>query len=295
MSDAENKYSKYIIRDTLGFNMYPPYTPRFLYDTRNDFPGLGFGIRYTYITEPLEMETPHSHDFDQIFCFMGCPEDLRIFDGEVEVYLGEEQTRHIINSSSVVFVPKGMIHTPFKWKKVNKPMMFINIVLSNDYTRTEEGYDFPDSLELDAKKITLEEGADILGAPVPQPQFLPAGMKIQEVYLQNGAVKMIIGDKIPGKRVIMIGDAISTRNQTRFMGQIDLQVKYHPRGYPGGELKIAGEKVDIGDNKGIWAWRERNVELDWLQPAGKGQYAMMLSTGKGIDRDEFLKIAASIK
>jgi hypothetical protein len=291
---AENKYEKYIIRDTLGFNFYPPYTPRFLYDTRNDFPDMGFGIRYTYITQPIEMEKPHSHDFDQFFCFMGTPEDQRIFDGEIEVYLGEEQTRNIINSASVVFVPKGMIHTPFRWVKVNKPMMFINIVLSNDYTRTEEGYDFPDSLELNAVKTSLEEVRRLWGVNIPQPTMLPKGMKLQETYLQNEALKCIIGEKVPAKRKMLIGDAISTREQYRLTGQVDLQLKYYPHGYPG-ELKIAGEKVKIGTCPGILSWRERNVELNWIQPVGNGAFGIMLSAGKGIEREELLKIAKSIK
>jgi hypothetical protein len=294
MAETENKYSKYIIRNTLGFNFYPPYTPRLLYDTRNDFPEMGFGIRSTYITQPIEMEKPHAHDFDQFFCFMGTPEDLRIFDGEVEVYLGAEQVCNIINSTSVVFVPKGMIHTPFRWVRVNKPMMFINIVLSNDYTRTEEGYAFPDSLEVGSQKMTMAETQRYFGLDIPQPSFLPAGMKLQEIYLQDKALKFIIAEEPPKMRKLLMGDAISTREQFRFMGKIDLQIKYYPQGYPG-ELKIAGEKVKIGKYPGILAYRERNIELDWLQPGEKGQFGMMLSTGKGVAVDELLKIAQSIK
>src|SRR4030042_6556060 len=127
---AEKDYSKYLITEPLAFNIFPPYKPRLLFDTKNHFPEMNFGIRYTYITTPIEMEQPHAHDFDQSFCFMGAPEDMRVFDGEVELYLGEECTKNIITNTTVAFIPKGMIHCPIIWKRVGKPMMFINIVLA---------------------------------------------------------------------------------------------------------------------------------------------------------------------
>jgi hypothetical protein len=32
---AETKYSKYIIREPLAFNTFPPLTPRLLFDSKN--------------------------------------------------------------------------------------------------------------------------------------------------------------------------------------------------------------------------------------------------------------------
>jgi hypothetical protein len=295
MAEHESKYDQYFIKDTLGFNFFPPYAPRLVFDTRNYFPEMGFGIRYTYITQPIQMEKPHAHDFDQFFCFMGTPEDQRVFDGEVEVYLGEEQAKFVIGSTTVLFVPKGLIHTPFNWVKVNKPMMFLNIVLSNKYTRTEEGYWFPDSLEIEDKKVTEEEAGHFLGVDIPKPAYLPRGFKIQAVYIQDDMVKLIISDKPLQTRLMIVGDAKSTRQQYRFDGKWDIKAKYFPQGYPG-ELNLRGEKVKVGDYKGIWVDRERNFELNWLQPAKKGgQFWLVLSTGKGATRDEVFKVALSIK
>jgi hypothetical protein len=296
MAEKETKYSKYIIRDTLAGNGFPPYAPRMLFDTKNYFPEMGFGIRYTYITQPINMEKPHSHDFDQFFCFMGSPEDMRIFDGEVEVYLGEEQIKHIINSTSVLYVPKGMVHTPFNWVKVNKPMMFINIVLSNQYTRTAGDNSLFSSLEYYARKVTLEEAGRFLGVTVPLPAYLPQGCKIQEIYIQDDALDLIISDRpTTEKRLYTMGDAKGIRQIYSFEAKWDLKIKCHPQGYAG-KLDLPGVKMAVGDNPGILVDRERNLELNWLQRnTTAGQFELALSVGKGVTTDELLKVACSIK
>ena len=157
------KYEKYFIREPLQWNNFPPYAPRLLFDSKNHFPEMNFGIRCTYIDTPIHMERPHAHDFDQFFCFLGTPEDLRVFDGEVEVHLGEEDAVNIVNSTTVVYVPRGMIHCPMIWKRVTKPMMFINIVLAGSYTRSDQHTGYFDRLSLTAKKITSEQAEKVLG------------------------------------------------------------------------------------------------------------------------------------
>lgn len=92
-------YEKYIINEPFAWNIFPPFTPRMYSDSQNHSPETGSGIRYTYIVEPIEMERPHAHEFDQFFCFIGTPEDQRVFAGEVELYLGEESSKIIINKT----------------------------------------------------------------------------------------------------------------------------------------------------------------------------------------------------
>jgi hypothetical protein len=135
---AETKYGKYIIQTPLVENKYPPYTPKLSFESKDHFPELNFGVRYTYLNQPITMETVHTHDFGQFLCFLGTPQDLKIFDGEAELYLGEEGTKNIINVTSVVYIPKGMVHGPIVWKRVDRPMMFLNCILASQYTRTEQ-------------------------------------------------------------------------------------------------------------------------------------------------------------
>lgn len=295
---AETKYSKYIIKGPLAFNTFPPYTPRLLFDSKNYFPEMNFGIRYTYISQPIDMEHPHAHDFDQFFCFMGTPEDMRVFDGEAELYLGEESTKHIINTTTVVFVPRGLVHCPIKWTRVGKPMMFINIILTPQYTRTIQGTGFSDSLELTAKKVTLKEARRILGVALPLPAYLPEGHKVQEIYVQDNSLRLFISDKALEKRLVTLGDAAGKRQQYWFECKMEVGIRWYPEGQPGG-LKIPGEQVTISKGKGVLVDRETHLELWWLLPPRStskqpGQFEIVLSASKSISKDELLKVARSI-
>jgi hypothetical protein len=134
---AETKYGKYIMNVPLAENKYPPYTPKVSYESKDNFPQLNFSFSYTYLNQPITMETVHTHDFGQFLCFMGTPEDLKVFDGEVYINLGEEGTQKAINATSVVYIPKGLVHGPIIWDRVDKPMMLLNCKLSSEYSRTE--------------------------------------------------------------------------------------------------------------------------------------------------------------
>ncbi|MDD5703015.1 MAG: hypothetical protein PHU23_13310 [Dehalococcoidales bacterium] len=63
----------------------------------------------------------HYHDYDEVLALFGTdmkdPSDLC---GEVEVWLDGE--KHIITKSSLVFIPKGLVHGPIKWNRIDKPI-----------------------------------------------------------------------------------------------------------------------------------------------------------------------------
>jgi hypothetical protein len=294
----KSKYEKYFVREPLTFNNFPPYKARLLFDAKNHFPEMGFGIRCTYITEPIHMETPHSHDFDQFFCFLGNPGDLQDFDGEVEVYLGAEQTKTIINSTTVLFVPKGMIHTPFIWTKVNKPMMFLNIPLSNQYTRSDRNkFELNSVLEADAKKVSFEEARNFLGTDLPMPSYLPQGGRLQETYIQNDALRLVISDKAVEMKLVKLGDARGIREQYWFECLLDVGIRPLKSGQSG-DIRIAGEQIPIGNNTGVLVDHENNLELVWRTQPNIGNnpygYDLTLQFSKFVPKDEIIKIANSI-
>jgi hypothetical protein len=137
---AETKYGKYITRDCYSVPK-PGKTP--IYSTRQ-IAGWGsgnFSIDCGQITQPHVMiEKPHSHAFDQYICFFGTnPDDRRDFGAEIELCLGEEQEKHIINSPSVVCFAAGLSHGPITWTKVNKPVLFVDIAMTNNYVRKDQG------------------------------------------------------------------------------------------------------------------------------------------------------------
>ena len=63
------------------------------------------------------------------------PASPRDFGAEIEISLGEEGEKHIINTSSVVCLPKGLIHGPISLNKMIKPVLFSVIYLAPDYIR----------------------------------------------------------------------------------------------------------------------------------------------------------------
>jgi hypothetical protein len=294
---ASGKYEKYIIREPLADGLF---SPRLLFDTKNYFPDINFGIRYTYIDRPFELERPHSHDYNQFLIFMGTPEDQRVFDGEVEIYLGKEHEKNIINSTTVVHIPAGLIHCPIIWKRVDKPMMFVNVILTPSYTRSDQKTAFYDYLGISAKKVTRAQAARLLGAAVPMPIYLPEGNKVQEIYIEDKSVRLLISDKNIKKTQETIIQDPTVPKRYHFECQMDIAIKWYPQGLKGG-LKVLGEPVKIGKGKtGVLADQEQHVQLHWLLPEKTtarqpGQYELVLSTGKRTPRDEVLKVADSIK
>ena len=58
---------------------------------------------------------------------------IKEFDAEVEFSLGSEGEKHLITRPTTVHVPKGMIHGPMNFKKIGKPIIFIDTLLSAQY------------------------------------------------------------------------------------------------------------------------------------------------------------------
>ena len=76
---------------------------------------------------------PHAHDCDEIFMFMGTnPEDTDKLGAEIEFWMGEGEETEIIriNTSGLVFVPKGLVHLPLFFKNVKKPLLWTVIALN---------------------------------------------------------------------------------------------------------------------------------------------------------------------
>jgi len=130
----ENKYDSYFVKEPLldkgGF--YPVV----LTNGARDFEGAGFSLRIHYITEPgLLVHEAHSHDFEQFYFFLSSDfSNTRDFDAVIEFSLGEEEELHLITAPTAIHVPIGMVHGPMNFKTVNRPFIFIDTLLSAEYT-----------------------------------------------------------------------------------------------------------------------------------------------------------------
>ena len=140
---AETKYGQYIINapTTLDEKQSKPLKRMTFRDNKpwSDWRDIDFSINYRCVTEPLTMATEaHEHDHEQFLFFLGGnPEDVTDLGAEVEIVLGEEAESHMVNTATIVRIPKGVRHGPFIFHKVNKPVVFMNVTLAPEYSRVE--------------------------------------------------------------------------------------------------------------------------------------------------------------
>jgi hypothetical protein len=102
------------------------------------FPGFPSEVTLFTIAEPCTVSARHAHDYDELLYFIGGnPMNFFEFGAEAELLLGEEDERHTIDTTTIVYVPKGLMHCPIYFKKVEKPVMFMHICASPAYTRSK--------------------------------------------------------------------------------------------------------------------------------------------------------------
>jgi hypothetical protein len=132
---AGSQYGKYILRQTTPAEIAAaaPVT----LDGLKNWGGIHHRMEWQHITKPnILVEAPHSHDFDEFLCFFSSdPTNAFDLGGEVELSMGIEGEKQVIDSGTIVCIPKGTVHGPLKFTKVKKPMMFSIIYLSPKYAR----------------------------------------------------------------------------------------------------------------------------------------------------------------
>jgi len=102
-----------------------------------------FQIRFTHVSVPFNGgEAPHKHDFAEVFLFVPCTDDLRAYDAESHLFLGEEGEKHIINKTTAVYIPAGLLHCPLNHVRVGTPFFFVNCPTTLAYTVTVNGKTF---------------------------------------------------------------------------------------------------------------------------------------------------------
>jgi hypothetical protein len=130
---AATKYGKYFVKEPIltrgGF------FPVVIANGAKDYEGAEFSLRVHYITEPgVLVKEPHSHDFEQFYFFIEADlANIKEFKAEVEFSLGEEGEKHVIDVPTTVHVPAGLVHGPMNFKKVERPIIFIDALLSAQY------------------------------------------------------------------------------------------------------------------------------------------------------------------
>jgi hypothetical protein len=85
------------------------------------------------IPNPAVQPGSHSHDFDELVLFIGSnPRDQKDFQAEIEWHFGTgaEDQKFIFNTTTLVYVPRGLVHGPVTYLRVDKPVLNIAIGLN---------------------------------------------------------------------------------------------------------------------------------------------------------------------
>ena len=86
-------------------------------------------LGYHHISKPMSFDDPHSHPFGEMLCFIGAdPKDVTDLGAEIEFTIGGE--KHLITTAAVVSIPPGVKHCPVIFKRVDKPVVFLEISLT---------------------------------------------------------------------------------------------------------------------------------------------------------------------
>ena len=134
---AAAKYGDLIIGDIIQKSLHPEITaPKLSYRGEIDSGGTNFSFDWSCLSRTIDMrQDSHAHDFDEFLIFTGTnPHDMSEFRAEVELCLGEECEKFTITEPTVFYIPKGLMHCPLDFKKIEKPIAYWNIFFSPDYS-----------------------------------------------------------------------------------------------------------------------------------------------------------------
>jgi hypothetical protein len=152
------KYGKYFLSDNrqppkandfVGLNSLPPFpeiaSPQTYFRGASALPGATATIGWQVFIKPVCWETPHTHKYDEFLIFLGAePPDLcKSFDAEIDFWMGEELEKHTITSTTIIFIPKGIMHSPLNFRAIRKPVLFHALYLGPNLDRqnTIPGFD----------------------------------------------------------------------------------------------------------------------------------------------------------
>ena len=80
------------------------------------------------------IDKPHQHSCAEILYFIGGdPMNFKEFGAEVELVMGEEGETHTITTTTWVYIPKGLMHCPLNFKRIDKPIMFGHVMFAPTY------------------------------------------------------------------------------------------------------------------------------------------------------------------
>jgi hypothetical protein len=99
------------------------------------FSGFPIEMQLLCLSKPgVMIHKPHAHEVDELFfIFGGDPRNYFEFGAEIEIMMGEEQERHIVDKTTIIYIPKGVVHCPITTLKVDKPVQWMHVLFQGKY------------------------------------------------------------------------------------------------------------------------------------------------------------------
>ena len=148
------KYGKFFLTDNhqppkandfVSLNSIPPFpeiaSPQTYFRGASALPGATATIGWQVFKAPVCWETPHLHKYDEFLMFLGAelPDLCKSFDAEIDFWMGSEMEKHTFTSTTIIYIPKGVLHSPLNFRVIRKPVLFHALYLgpSLDAQRVE--------------------------------------------------------------------------------------------------------------------------------------------------------------
>ena len=149
---SKNRYDQYFLTEFKEPSNLPAVAgPQAYFRGARQIPGANLNMGWQLFVEPIYLERePHIHDCDEYLIFLGgkLPDLFESFKAEVDFWIGDEQEKHVIDKATIIFIPKGMVHCPLNFRKIDEPILFHAILLAPRFTKMmggkEYSYDGPD-------------------------------------------------------------------------------------------------------------------------------------------------------
>ena len=136
----EENYNRFFIDGVVRDNQFGGETislsqiPEFIFPANAKFI-----LNVHAVKKPYTMfKNTHKHAFTEYLFFMGSnPLNMKEFGAEIEMYMGTEKEKHVINTPTIVVVPPGTYHCPIEITKIDKPFFLMESYITSKYSQSE--------------------------------------------------------------------------------------------------------------------------------------------------------------
>jgi len=128
--------------EKIGFKPGPGNADHMTWMNGKDLGNLKVNVSWGFCSQPGIWQrgfSTHAHPENEVLIFMGMdPNNCDFLGAEIEIDLGQEHERHVVDKPSAIVCPAGLPHAPIVTRWVDKPFAFILINLADEVTMSIE-------------------------------------------------------------------------------------------------------------------------------------------------------------